>query len=195
MNDQCWSGYTMTGIYSAGVNRNKLGQLWKTIWCYLLKVKMYAPYGPTNPLLDTQTSYCVLRPAVQFSCSVVSYSLRPHEPQPDMPPYPSPTARIYPNPRPSSQWCHPTISPSVIPFSSCPQSFPASGSLQMSQLFALGGQSIGVSASISVLPKNTQDWSPLGWTGWISLQSKGLSRVFSNTTVQKHQYFCTQFFL
>ena len=182
----------MTGIYSAGVNRNKLGQLWKTIWCYLLKVKMYAPYGPTNPLLDTQTSYCVLRPAVQFSCSVVSYSLRPHEPQPDMPPYPSPTARIYPNPRPSSQWCHPTISPSVIPFSSCPQSFPASGSLQMSQLFALGGQSIGVSASISVLPKNTQDWSPLGWTGWISLQCKGLSRAFSNTTVQKHQFFGAQ---
>ena len=92
----------------------------------------------------------------------------------------------------SSQWCHPTISSSVIPFSSCPQSFPASGSFPMSQLFASGGQRIGVSASKSVLPMNTQDWSPLGWTGWISLQSKGLSRVFSNTTVQKHQFFSAQ---
>ena len=108
------------------------------------------------------------------------------------PPCPSPTPRIHPNPCPLSQWCHPTISSSVIPFSSCPQSFPASGSFQMSHLFVSGGQSIGVSASTSVLPMNTQDWSPLGWTGWISLQSKGLSRVFSNTTVQKHQYFGTQ---
>ena len=91
-----------------------------------------------------------------------------------------------------SQWCHPTISSSVVPFSSCPQSFPESGSCQMSQLFASGGQSTGVSASTSVLPMNTQDRSPLGWTGWISLQSKGLSRVFSNTTVQKHQFFGTQ---
>ena len=98
---------------------------------------------------------------------------------------------IYPKPCPLSQWCHPTISSSVIPFSSCPQSFPASGFFQMSQLFASGGQSIGVSASASVLPRNTQDWS-LGWTGWISLQSKGLSRVFSNTTVQKHQFFSAQ---
>ena len=98
----------------------------------------------------------------------------------------------YPNPCPSSQWCHPTTSSSVIPFSSCPQSFPTSRSFQMSQLFASGGQSIGVSASASVLPMNTQDWSPLGWTGWISLQSRGLSRVFSNTTVQKHQFFSAQ---
>ena len=97
-----------------------------------------------------------------------------------------------PNSCPLSQWCHPTISSSVIPFSSCLQSFLASGSLQMSQFFAWGGQSIGVTASTSVLPMNTQDWAPLGWTGWISLQSKGLSRVFSNTTVQKHQFFCTQ---
>ena len=96
---------------------------------------------------------------------------------------------------PLSRWCHPTISFSVIPFSSCPQSFPASGSFQMSQLFTSGGQNIGVSASSSVLPVNTQDWSPLGWTSWISLQSKGLSRVFFNTTVQKHQFFCTQLFL
>ena len=98
-------------------------------------------------------------------------------------------SRVYPNSCPLSQWCHPTISSSIIPFFSCPQSFPASGSFQMSQLFALGSQSIGVSASPSALPMNTQDWSPLEWTGWISLQSKGLSRVFSNTTVQKHQFF------
>ena len=126
--------------------------------------------------------------SVQFSHSVVSDSLWPHEPQHARPPCPSPTPRVHPNPCPSSQWCHPTISSSVIPFSSCPQSFPASGSFQMSRLFSSGGQSIGVSASTSVLPVNTQDWSPLGWTGWISLQSKGLSRVFSNTIVQKHQF-------
>ena len=107
-------------------------------------------------------------------------------------PCPSPTPGVYPYSCPLSWWCHPTISSSVIPFSSCPQSFPASGSFPMSQLFTSGGQSIGVSASTSVLPMNTQDWPPLGWTGWISLQSKGLSRVFSNTTVQKHQFFGVQ---
>ena len=105
--------------------------------------------------------------------------------------WPSPTPRVYSNSCPSSRWCHPTISSSVIPFS-CPQSFPASGSFPMSQLFASGGQRTGVSASISVLSMNTQDWSPLRWTGWISLQPKGLSRVFSSITVQKHQFFCTQ---
>ena len=124
--------------------------------------------------------------SVQFSHSVVSKSLRPHEPQHARPPCPSPTSRAYPNSCPLSQWCHLAISSSVVPFSSCPQSLPASGSFQMSQLFTSGSQSTGVSASASVLPMNTQDWSPLGWTGWISLQSKGLSRVFSNTTVQKH---------
>ena len=130
--------------------------------------------------------------SVQFSCSVMSNSLQPHEAQHTRPPGPSPTPGVHPIPCPSSQWCHPTISFSVVPFSSCPQSFPASGSFPMSQLFASGGQSIGVSSSTSVLPMNTQDWSPLRWTGWISLQSKGLSRVFSNTTVQRHQYFCAQ---
>ena len=120
---------------------------------------------------------------IQFSCSVVSNSLRSHELQHSRPPCPSPTPRVYPNSCPLSRWCHPTISSSVVPFSSWPRSFPASGSFQVSQLFTSGGQNIGVSASISVLPMNTQDWSPLGWTGWISLQSKGLSRVFSNTTV------------
>ena len=112
----------------------------------------------------------------------MSDSLWPHELQHTRPPCPSPTPGVHPNPCPLSHWCHPTISSSVIPFSSCTQSFPASGSFPMSQLFASGGQSIGVSASASVLPMNTQNWSPLGWTGWISLQSKGLSRVFSNTT-------------
>ena len=130
--------------------------------------------------------------SVQFSCSVLSDSLWPHEPQHARPPCPSPTPGVHSNWRPSSQWCHPAISSSVVPFSTCLQSFPASGSFQMSQLFASGGQNIGVSASTSVLPMNTQDWSTLGWTGWISLQSKGLPRVFSNTIVQKHQFFCTQ---
>ena len=130
--------------------------------------------------------------SVQFSHSVVSDTLWPHELQHARLPCPSPTPRVHPNSCPSSWWCHPAISSSVVPFSSCPQSFRASGSFPMSQLFAWGGQIIGVSASASVLPMNTQDWSPLGWTGWISLQSKGLSRVFSNTTVQKHQFFSAQ---
>ena len=128
----------------------------------------------------------------QISHSVVSDSLRPHESQHARPPCPSPTPGVHSDSHPSSQWCHPAISSSVIPFSSCPQSLPASGSFTMSQLFASGGQSIGISALASFLPKNTQGWSPLGRTGWISLQSKGLSRVFSNTTVQKHQFFGVQ---
>ena len=130
--------------------------------------------------------------SVQFSHSVMSDSLLPHESQHARPPCPSPAPRVYSNPCPSSRWCHPAISSSVVPFSSCPQSLPASGSFPISQLFSSGGQSIGVSASASVLPMNTQDWSPLGWTGWTPLQSKGLSRVFSNTTVQKHQFFGAQ---
>ena len=130
--------------------------------------------------------------SVQFSCSVVSNSLWPHESQHAKPPCPSSTPRVHSNSCPSSQWCHPAISSSVIPFSSCPQSLPASGSFPMSQFFTWGGQSIGVSASASVLPMNIQDWSLLGWTGWISLQSKGPSRVFFNTTVQKHQFFGVQ---
>ena len=130
--------------------------------------------------------------SVQFSLLAVSDSLRPHELQHARPPCPSPTPRVYSNSCPSCQWYHPAISSSVVPFSSCPQSLPASGSFPMSQLFARGGQSIGVSASASVLPMNTKNWSPLGWTGWISLQSKVLSRVFSNTTVQKHQFFGAQ---
>ena len=123
----------------------------------------------------------------------MSSTLQPHELQHARPPCPSPTPRVHPNPCPFNWWCPPTISSSVIPFSSCPQSFLASGSFPMSQLFASGGQSTGVSALASFLPKNTQGWSPSEWTGWISLESKGLSRVFSNTTVQKHQFFSTQF--
>ena len=129
---------------------------------------------------------------IQFSYSVVSNSLRPHELQHTRPPCASPTPGVHSNSCPSSQRCHPDISSSVVPFSSYPQSLPASESFPVSQLFAWSGQSIGVSASASVLPMNTQDWSPLGWTGWISLQSKGLSGAFSNTTVQKHQFFGTQ---
>ena len=122
----------------------------------------------------------------------MSNSLQPHELQHARPPCPSPTPGVHSNSRPSSQWCHPAISSSVVPFSSCPQSLPASESFPMSQLFAWGGQITGVSALASFLSKNTQDSSPLGWTGWISLQSKGISRVFSNTTAQKHQFFSAQ---
>ena len=130
--------------------------------------------------------------SIQFSHSVVSDSLRHHESQHARPPCPSPTPEVHLNPCPLSRWCHPTILSSTVPLSFCPQSFPASRSFPMSQLFTSGGQSIGVSASTWVLPMNTQDWSPLGWAGWISLQSKGLSRIFSNTTVQKHQFFGAQ---
>ena len=129
----------------------------------------------------------------QFSSVTQScLTLRPHESQHARPPCPSPTPGVHLDSHPLSQWCHPAISSSVVPFSSCPQSLLPSGSFPMSQLFAWGGQSTGVSSSASVLPMNTQDWCPLGWTGWISLQSKGLSRVFSNTKVQKHQFFSTQ---
>ena len=144
------------------------------------------------PLSLLPSIFPSIRVSVKFSHSVLSDSLWPHELQHARPPCTSPTPGIHPNPCPLSQWCHPNISFSVIPFSSCLQSFPTSGSFSMSQLFASGGQSTGVAASTSVLPMNTQDWFPLGWTGWIYLQSKGLSRVFSNTTVQKHQLFGAQ---
>ena len=138
------------------------------------------------------TSLIIQFSSVQFSCSVVSDSLRPHESQHARPPCPSPSPGVHSNSRPFSRWCHPAISSSVVPFSSCLQSLPASESFPMSQLFAWGGQSAGVSASASVLPMKTQDWSLLGWIVWISLQSKGLLRVFSNIPVQKHQFFSTQ---
>ena len=132
--------------------------------------------------------------SVRFSHSVMSNSLQPHESQHSRPPCPSPTPGVHSNSLPSSQWCHPAISSSIVPFSSCPQSLKdsASESFPMSQLFAWGGQSTGVSVSASFPPKKSQGWSPSEWTGWISLQSKGLSRVFCNTTVQKHQFFGSQ---
>ena len=131
-------------------------------------------------------------PHVSYGIYIVGDRDEAHELQHARPPCPSPTPGIHPNPCPLSRWCHPTISSSVLNFSSCSQSFPVSGSFKMCQLFTSGGQSTGVSASTSELPVNIQDWSPLGWTGWISLQSKGLSRVFSNTTVQMHQFFSAQ---
>ena len=145
-----------------------------------------------NFLKDSTRSTKLNPSSVQFSRSVVSGSSQPHGLQHTRPPCPSPTLGVYSNSHPLSQWCHPTILSSVVPFSSHLQSFWTSGSFPLSQFFASGGQSIGVSASTSVLPMNILDWFPLGWTGWISLQSKGLSRVFSNTTVQKHQFSSAQ---
>ena len=143
-------------------------------------------------MADKHVIRCPISAVTQVSCSVVSDSLRPRESQHARPPCPSPTPGVHSNSCPSSRWCHPAISSSVVPFSSHLQSFPASGSFPMCQFFTSGGQSIGVSASTSVPLINTQDWSPLGWTSWISLQSKRLSRVFSNTTVQNHQFFSAQ---
>ena len=148
------------------------------------------PYSCLEILIDRRAWWALS--SVRFSRSVVSDSLQPHELQPARPPCPSPTPRVYSNSCPSSWWCHPAMSSSVVPSSSCPQSLPAWGSFPASQLFAWGGQSTGVSASASVLPMNAQDWSLLGWTGWISLKSKGLSRVFSDTIVQNHKFFGAQ---
>ena len=157
---------------------------------YKIKTHIYTVYKRTTSDLGTHKDWKFS--SVQFSRSVVSNSLRPHESQHARPPCPSPTPGVHSDSHPSSRWCHQAISSSVVPFSSCPQSLSASQSFPMSQLFAWGGQSTGVSASVSFLPKNTQGWSPSKWTGWISLQCKGLSRVFSNTTVQKHQFFSAQ---
>ena len=156
----------------------------------LTKVKEESEKGGLK--LNIQKTKIMASGPIQFSYSVMSDSLRPHELQHARPPCPLPTLGVHPNPCPLSRWCHPTISSSVVLFFSCPQSFPTSGSFPMSQHLASDSQSIGVSASTSDLPMNTQDWSPLGWAGWISLQSKGLSRVFSSTTVQKYQFFTGQ---
>ena len=170
----------------------------KLFLTHLLWVPFSRCKNPCMFLLDLQKDHNFMFWSIwnswlnQFSCSLVSVSLWHNGLQRARPPCPSPTPGVYPNSCPLSQWCHPIISSSVIPFSSRLQFFSASGSFQISQLFASGGQSIGASTSISVLPMNTQDWSPLGWTGWISLQSKGLWRVFSNNTVQKHHFFSTQ---
>ena len=142
-----------------------------------------------NLIFSTANTITVQFSKIQLNCSVMSNSFHLHGLQHARHPCPSPNPGVYSNSCLLSRWCHPTISSSVIPFSTCTHSFPASGSFQMSQLLVSGGQNIGVSASASVLPMNIQDWSPSGWTGWISLQSKRLSRVFSNTTVQKHQFY------
>ena len=169
------------------------------VGCHFLLQGIFLTQGPNPSLLHWQADFLPLvlpgKPtfqSVQFSCSGIYDSLRPHRLQRTRPSCPWPTTGVYWISCPLSGWCHLTVSSSVVSFSSCPQSFPASGSFQMSQLFTSGGQNIGVSASTSVLPVKTQDWSPLGWTGWISLQSKRLSRVFSNTTVQKHPFFNAQ---
>ena len=159
---------------------------WPKYWNFSFNISPSNEYsGPISFRID-----CFAFLAVQGRLNFkIESSSAPQHPRP---PCPSPTLRVHPNPSPLSRWWHPTISSSVVPFSSCLQSFLASGSLPMSQFFTSGGQNIGVSASASVFPVNFQDWFPLGWTGWISLQSKGLSKVFSNTTIQKYQFFSTQ---
>ena len=174
-------------------------ETWGTSFSYLISLIWLCSASHSTshgPVTHRMWLDCSMRfSSAQFSRSVMSDSLQPHGLQHAQSPCPSPTSGVYSNSCPLSQWCHPTISSCVIPFSSHLQSFPASGSFQMSQLFASCGQSIGASASASVLQMNIQDWFLLGWTGWISLQSKGFSRVFSNTTVQKHQFFTAQLYL
>ena len=186
-----WSDVSI-GKFSQATNKNKFREVkLKTVSLVHFQVlqakNVYLGSKTCNSEHTDSSSIfkqCLQFSSVQFSRSVMSDSLRPHESQHTRPPCPSPTPGVHSNSCPSSRWCHPAISSSVVPFSSCPQSLPASESFPMSQLFAWGGQSTGVSALASFLPKNTQDWSLLEWTGWISLQPKGLSRVFSNTTVQ-----------
>ena len=194
-----WNWATLCGkCYWCGLCSFSLGNLVQQIhvqvevWWSLDFLTMYPKIIDVTILTLLLFNLSHVVSSVQFSCSVVSDSLRPHELQHARPPCPSPTPGVYSNSCLSSRWCHPAISSSVIPFSSCPQSLLASGSFPMNQLFAWGGQSIGVPASASVHPMNTQDWSPLGWSGWISLQSKGLSRDFYNTIVQKRQFFGAQ---
>ena len=164
---------------------NHIIRIYSAVWSHYRKLIMFVALIHYFLNVDDSFKKCssVLMSSIQFSCSVMSNSLWPHEPKHARLPCPSPTPGVYPNLCPLSRWCHLTISPYVVPFSACLQSFPTSGSFQMSQLLASGGHCIGVSASTLVLPMNTQDWFPLRWTGWISLQSKGLSRIFSNTTV------------
>ena len=163
-------------------NRNKVHNKWNVLESF----RSHSPTSVHGKIVFHEIDLLL------FSRSVMSDSLRPHGLQHARPPCPSPSPGVCSHSHPLSRWCHPTISLSVISFSSCSQSFPASGSFLGSQFVTSGAQSIVVSASASVLPMNTQDWFPLGWTGWISLQSKGLSRVFSNTTIQKHQFFWAQ---
>ena len=169
--------------------------LYNTVMMILIIIHFSKPKECTKARVNLNVNYnlCMIQfSSVQFSRSVVSDSLRPHESQHARPPCPSPSPRVHSDSCPLSPWCHPAISSWVVPFSSCPQSLPASKSFPVSQLFAWGGQSTGVSALASFPPKKAQGWSPSEWTGWISLQSKGLSRVFSNTIVEKHQFFSAQ---
>ena len=185
-------GASVHGIFQARILERiafpfSKGSSWCEDWTCLLHL---LNWQADSLLLSHQGSPVTF--SVQFSRSAVSDSLQPHKSQHSRPPCPSPTPGGHSDSHPLSQWCHPAISSSVVPFSSCPQSLPSLKSFPMSQLFTLGGQSTEVSALASFLPKSTQDWSPLEWTTWISLQSRGLSRVFSNTTVQKHQFFGAQ---
>ena len=188
-----WLKWQQQGVYKYVTERSNS----RTCEYYFAQTDVYQNiFFPFSPHLNipfhriTENKACIS--SVQFSRTVVSDSLRPHESQHARPPCPSPSPGVHSNSRSSSQWCHPAISSSLVPFSSCPQSLLASESFPMSQFFAWGGQSTGVSALASFLPEKSQGWSPSECTGWISLQSKGLSRVFSNTTVQKHQFFSTQ---
>ena len=193
--DKLWKILKEMGIPSTWPSSR---EIWLQVKKQQLELVMEQQTASKRGKGDIKTIYChpayltFMQSSVQFRHSVLSNSLQPYGLQHTGPPCPSPTPGVYLNSCPLSWWCNPTISSSVTPFSSCLHSFPASGSLPMSQFFTLGSQRIGASASASVLPMNTQDWSPLGWTGWISLQSKGLARIFSNTTVQKHQFFCAQ---
>ena len=195
LDQYCWENYQQPqicrGYHPNGKKwrgtKEPLDEGWRGEWKSGLKLGIQKPkIMACYPVISWQVR------SVQCSHSVMSNSLQTPGLQHDSLPCPSPTHEVCLNSCPSCQWCHPTISSSVIPFSSCLKFFPASGSFPVGQLFTPGGQSIGVSASASVLPMNTQDRFPLGWTCWIFLQSKGLSRVFSNTTVQKHQFFGTQ---
>ena len=183
--------YMTTGKTIALTRQTSVGKVMSLLFNMLSPHQAYSPLFLSSLfiiILPSQFHLFSLFSSVQFSRSVISDSLRPHESQHARPPCLSSTPRVHSDSQPSSQWCHPAISSSAIPLSSCPQSLPASESFPMSQLFTWGGQTIGVSALASFLPKKSQGWS-LEWTGWISLlQSKGLSRVFSNTTVQKHQF-------
>ena len=191
---ECWflsqillSSFTFKRLFSSS-----LLSVIRVVSSDYLRLLIFLPENLIPACASPRTAFCIIYTSVEFSCSIMSNSLRPHESQHTRSSCPSPTPGVYSNSCPSSRWCHPAISSSVVPFSSCPQSLPASASFPMSQLFTWGGQSTGVSASTSVLPMNTQNSFPSGWTGLISLQSKGLSRVFSNTVVQKHQFFSAQ---
>ena len=184
-----WGGHGNPLLYSCLENPTERGTWQATVHGITKSLRRLSDW--THRHIYTYRHRYIYIPVSQVSCTVVCNSLWPHGLQHTRPPCPSPTYKVYPKSCPLSRWCHPAISSSIVPFSSHLQSFPTSGSFQMSQFFASGGQSIGVSSSASVLPMNIQDWFPFRWTGLITLQSKGLLRVFSNTKGQKHQFFDT----